>query len=108
MTSHLQPLGTWRLASGLIMEITRATIWVIGVINLLTKSPDLPGSIKISKASAVGGSRLLKSPSFKHHQALGMLFVLMITIITIIITVTMNSISGITIDIVIKIASKMS
>ena len=31
--------GQGDLVSGLIMGITRVTIWVIGVINLLTKSP---------------------------------------------------------------------
>ena len=31
--------GQGDLVSGLIMGIIRVTIWVIGVINLLTKSP---------------------------------------------------------------------
>ena len=31
--------GQGDLVSGLIMGITRVTIWIIGVINLLTKSP---------------------------------------------------------------------
>ena len=31
--------GQGDLVSGLIMGITRVTIWVIGVINLFTKSP---------------------------------------------------------------------
>ena len=31
--------GSWDLVSGLIMGINGLTIWVIGVINLLTKSP---------------------------------------------------------------------
>ena len=38
-----QTIHTWRvkgdLASGLIMGISRVTIWVIGVINLLIKFP---------------------------------------------------------------------
>ena len=40
---HLEILGylggQGDLVSGLIMGITRVTIWIIGVINLLTKSP---------------------------------------------------------------------
>ena len=31
--------GQGDLVNGLIMGITRVTIWAIGVINLLTKSP---------------------------------------------------------------------
>ena len=31
--------GQGDFVSGLILGITRVTIWVIGVINLLTKSP---------------------------------------------------------------------
>ena len=31
--------GQGDLVSGFIMGITRVTIWLIGVINLLTKSP---------------------------------------------------------------------
>ena len=34
--------GHGDLVSGLVIRITRVTIWVIGVINLLTKSPDPP------------------------------------------------------------------
>ena len=31
--------GQGDLVSGLIMGITRVTIWVVGIMNLLTKSP---------------------------------------------------------------------
>ena len=37
MTSYLEVQGD--LAIKLIMGITRVTIWVIGIINLRTKSP---------------------------------------------------------------------
>ena len=31
--------GHWDLVTRLIMGLTRVTIWVIGLMNLLTKSP---------------------------------------------------------------------
>ena len=34
--------GQGDLVSGLIMGVSRVTIWVLEVINLLTKSPDPP------------------------------------------------------------------
>ena len=36
--------GQWDLVSMLLMGITRVTIWVIGVTNLLTTSPDPPST----------------------------------------------------------------
>ena len=36
------------LLTGFIMGIIRVTIWVIRVINLLTKSPDPPSGVQIS------------------------------------------------------------
>ena len=32
--------GSWGLSSRLIIRIPRVTIWVLGVVNLLTKAPD--------------------------------------------------------------------
>ena len=43
---RVQGAGSGDLVSRLIMGIIRVTIWVIGVINLVTKSPDTPSRIK--------------------------------------------------------------
>ena len=45
--------GSGDLVSRLIMGIFRVTIWVIGIINLLTKSPDPPSSSRKSYNRAV-------------------------------------------------------
>ena len=37
--------GQGDLVSGLIVGIIRVIIWVIGVINLLTRAPDPPSSV---------------------------------------------------------------
>ena len=45
--SGLRVQGLGDLVSRLIMGIIRITIWVIGVINLLIKSPDPPSKFKV-------------------------------------------------------------